>query len=418
MKDAEDIRLNLRKVIEDELKKPLEELSIVNILENLIDFAYYSRASDIHIEPFKNFLRIRIRIDGVMHTVFNFPKEIQDEIITRIKVLSNLRIDEHLTPQDGRFRYKVKESDTEFDIRVSIMPTYYEENCVMRLLVEPEKAFTLDNLGLSEENLKIVQAAIKKPFGMILVTGPTGSGKTTTLYTILKTLNSENVTIITLEDPIEYSLEGINQIQVNLQAGLTFSSGLRAILRQDPDIIMVGEIRDNETAFISVNAALTGHLLLSTLHTNDAATVFPRLLEMNVEPFLIASTVNVAIAQRLVRLICQNCKKSKEISSSELKSLERILPSNIFKEIVKRGKVFYGEGCYVCNNSGYSGRIGIFEVLKISPRIQEAIMERKNSAEIKEIAVSEGMTTMIEDGFKKVLDGLTTIEEVLRVIHE
>ena len=411
-------KFSLKNFIDEEIKKPVDEISIVDLLQNLILYSYYLRASDLHLEPFDRYLRVRARIDGVMHTIFTLPKEIQDEIVTRVKILANLRIDEHLAPQDGRFKYKIADEGKEFDIRVSIMPTYYGENCVMRLLVEPEKEFTLENLGFSDRDLEIVKRAILKPYGMILVTGPTGSGKTTTLYTILKLLNSENVTIITLEDPIEYSVEGINQIQVNPQAGLTFDTGLRSILRQDPDIIMVGEIRDKETAAISINAALTGHLLLSTLHTNDAATVFPRLLEMEVEPFLIASTVNVAIAQRLVRTICEECKDERNLSETEIKGLERFVPEEILKELSKRSKTYHGKGCSVCNQTGYLGRIGIFEVLNVTNNIREAIIERKHSSEIKEIAKKEGMTTMVEDGFRKVLRGITTIEEVLRVIYE
>jgi len=411
-------KFSLKSLIEEEIKKPIEEISIVNLLQDLILYSYYLRASDLHFEPFDRYIRVRARIDGVMHTIFTLPKEIQDEIITRIKILSNLRIDEHLIPQDGRFKYKVSDEEKEFDIRVSIMPTYYGENCVMRLLVEPEKVFTLENLGFSMRDLEIVKRAILKPYGMILVTGPTGSGKTTTLYTILKLLNSENVTIITLEDPIEYSLEGINQIQVNPQAGLTFDNGLRSILRQDPDIIMVGEIRDKETAAISINAALTGHLLLSTLHTNDSATVFPRLLEMGIEPFLIASTINVVLAQRLVRTICEECKEKRILTDIEIKGLEQFVPPEIFKQLVQKRQVYYGKGCSICNQTGYLGRIGIFEVLNVSQAIRQAIIERKHSSEIKEIAQKEGMTTIIEDGFSKVLRGITTIEEVLRVIHE
>jgi len=411
-------KFSLKNFIDEEIKKPVDEISIVDLLQNLILYSYYLRASDLHLEPFDRYLRVRARIDGVMHTIFTLPKEIQDEIVTRVKILANLRIDEHLAPQDGRFKYKIADEGKEFDIRVSIMPTYYGENCVMRLLVEPEKEFTLENLGFSTRDLEIVKRAILKPYGMILVTGPTGSGKTTTLYTILKLLNSENVTIITLEDPIEYSVEGINQIQVNPQAGLTFDTGLRSILRQDPDIIMVGEIRDKETAAISINAALTGHLLLSTLHTNDAATVFPRLLEMEVEPFLIASTVNVAIAQRLVRTICEECKDERNLSETEIKGLERFVPEEILKELSKRSKTYHGKGCSVCNQTGYLGRIGIFEVLNVTNNIREAIIERKHSSEIKEIAKKEGMTTIVEDGFRKVLRGITTIEEVLRVIYE
>jgi len=413
-----EVKFQIKKNIEDEILKPIEEISIIELVYNLIRYAYHLRASDLHLEPFDNYLRVRVRVDGVMHTIFTFPKEIQDEIITRIKILANLRIDEHLSPQDGRIKFSLKDENKEFDIRVSIMPTYYGENCVMRFLIEPEGVFTLETLGFSPKDLESVKRAISKPYGMILVTGPTGSGKTTTLYTILKILNSENVTIITLEDPIEYSIDGINQIQINLQAGLTFSTGLRAILRQDPDIIMVGEIRDTETAEIAVNAALTGHLLLSTLHTNDAATVFPRLLEMGIEPFLVASTINIVIAQRLVRTICENCKTERKIDEVAIKSLDYLLPQHLIDKLLNQKEFYYGKGCSLCNNTGYLGRKGIFEVFQVSQSLRKAIMERKDSSEIKAIAIKEGATTMVEDGVSKVLQGITTIEEVLRVIHD
>ncbi|MEM4648223.1 MAG: GspE/PulE family protein [Candidatus Pacearchaeota archaeon] len=411
----------LKNRIEFEIQKPISEISIINLVQDLISYCYKARASDIHIEPQENQLLIKARIDGIIHELFTFPKEIQDEIISRIKILSGLRTDEHYTPQDGRFKFFDSYSNSEFDIRVSIMPTYFGENAVLRLLVSKETSFTLETLGFSERDLKEVKRAIKKPYGMILVTGPTGSGKTTTLYTILKTLNTGAVSIITLEDPIEYSIPGITQIQVNPQVGLVFSTGLRAILRQDPDIIMVGEIRDEETADIAVNAALTGHLLLSTLHTNDAATALPRLLEMGVEPFLIASTVNIVIGQRLVRKICENCKQERKFTTTEILSfLETIgldLTLENIKEI-KKQKFYIGKGCELCNNTGYYGRLGIFEVLPITDKIRTAIMKRSDSNEIKSIAVSEGMKTMIQDGFDKVVKGLTTIEEILRVIHE
>lgn len=413
-----ELKFQIKKNIEDEILKPIEEISIIELVYNLIRYVYHLRASDLHLEPFDNYLRVRTRVDGVMHTIFTFPKEIQDEIITRIKILANLRIDEHLSPQDGRIKFSLKDENKEFDIRVSIMPTYYGENCVMRLLIEPEEVFTLETLGFSPKDLEVVKRAIIKPYGMILVTGPTGSGKTTTLYTILKILNSENVTVITLEDPIEYSIEGINQIQINLQAGLTFSTGLRAILRQDPDIIMVGEIRDKETAEIAVNAALTGHLLLSTLHTNDAATVFPRFLEMGIEPFLVASTINVVIAQRLVRTICENCKAERKLDEIAIKSLDYFLPQHLIDKLLSQNEFYYGKGCSLCNNTGYLGRIGIFEVFQTSQSLRKAIMERKDSTAIKEIALKEGATSMVEDGVNKVLQGITTIEEVLRVIHD
>ncbi len=411
----------LKKQIELEASKGAEQTSIIDLVNYLIIFGYKSRASDIHFQPTEVGINIRYRIDGILYTFFTFPKYLQEEIISRIKVVSGLRTDEHNTPQDGRFKFRIPQENISFDIRVSVMPTYYGENAILRLLIQKDDIFVLEKLGFSEVDLKKVYEAIKKPYGMILVTGPTGSGKTTTLYSILKVLNTPGVSIITLEDPIEYSIPGITQIQVNPQVGLVFSKGLRAILRQDPNIIMVGEIRDQETADIAVNAALTGHLLLSTLHTNDAPTALPRLLEMNIEPFLIASTVNIVIAQRLVRKLCDSCKKAKKLTNIEAKSLLEGIGEDLSLENIKKFKlyeIYEAQGCEICNQAGFMGRIGIFEVLVISKRIKEAIMKRYNSEQIKKIALEEGMSTMIRDGFNKVIAGLTTIEEVLRVIHE
>jgi type II secretory ATPase GspE/PulE/Tfp pilus assembly ATPase PilB-like protein len=401
--------------IEKMLEKSAEEISIVELVDEIIAYAYETRASDIHFDPAENNLIVRFRIDGVLHKAFAVPKMFQSEIISRIKVMSGLRTDEHQAAQDGRFRSAI--ANARFDIRVSVMPTYHGENAVLRLLVEQGQKFTLEEIGFSKRDLEIVRRAIKKPYGMILATGPTGSGKTTTLYTILKILNTEDVAIITIEDPIEYSLEGVNQIQVNPKTGLTFANGLRSILRQDPNIIMVGEIRDEETANIAVNAALTGHLLLSTLHTNDAATTLPRLIDMKVEPFLIASTVNIAIGQRLVRRICQYCKANKKLSAVEISNLTTLLsPQNLEK--LKKDGVFYGKGCSKCENSGYAGRIGIHEVLEVTDTIRDAILRRFSAAQIKELAIKEGMTTMFDDGIQKIILGITTLEEVLRVMHE
>jgi len=413
--------VNLKEIIENEGNRPIEEVSIIELVHNLIKYSYKVRASDIHIDPQEDALVIRARIDGVLYKIFTFKKDIQDEIIARIKILAGLRTDEHNAPQDGRFKFFDTVENIKFDIRVSIMPTYYGENAVLRLLTQNETSFTLETLGFSERDLQVVQEAIKKPYGMILVTGPTGSGKTTTLYTILKVLNTEHISIITLEDPVEYSIPGITQIQVNPQVGLVFSKGLRAILRQDPNVIMVGEIRDQETADIAINAALTGHLLLSTLHTNDASTALPRLLEMGAEPFLIASTVNVVIAQRLVRKICEKCKAGMKLKETEILSILESIGYDLTTENIKKikdTKFYKGTGCSFCNNTGYYGRLGIFEVLHISPAIKEAIMKKEDSSKIKSLALKEGMTKMIQDGFSKVLKGLTTIEEVLRVIHE
>jgi len=407
----------IRLKIEEEIKKPLEIASVVDIVQNSILLGYYLRASDIHFQPREKFLVLRYRIDGITHNFFNIPIELRDEIISRIKILSNLRIDEHFAAQDGRFRFFL-DDNSYFDVRVSIMPTYYGENAILRLLVSPGQKFTLENLGLSQRDLEEVKKAISRPYGMILATGPTGSGKTTMLYTILNVLNTEGVHIITIEDPVEYAIPGVTQIQVNPQTNLTFGKGLRAILRQDPDIIMVGEIRDEETAAIAVNAALTGHLLLSTLHTNDAPSAVVRLLELGVEPYLIASTVNVVIGQRLVRKICEYCKKERQIKEIEIESLKELLPQRTLLELKNVKNVSYGEGCKNCNNTGYFGRTGVYEVLTIDDEIRELILKRSSSAEIKEKAIERGMTTMLEDGIRKVINGITTIEEVLRVTHE
>lgn len=403
----------LRAKIEKELTKTPDDISMIALVDNLVGDAFRSRASDVHIDPSEKEIMIRFRIDGVLHDAYKVPKEVQSEIISRIKVLSGLRTDEHQAAQDGRFRLKL--GTINVDIRVSIAPTYYGENVVMRLLSEQAENFTLESLGYKGANLEKVKRNIKKPYGMILATGPTGSGKTTTLYTILKILNTKEVSIITIEDPVEYAIGGIQQIPINARTGLTFASGLRSILRQDPNIVMVGEIRDEETAGIAVNAALTGHLLLSTLHTNDAPTTLPRLLDMKIEPFLIASIVNIAIGQRLVRKICSDCKTKKQITAEELKSLTAVLSPKVLDD---NRTFYYGAGCKVCDNSGYKGRIGIYEVMEMDDEIRMAIMRNADSSEIKKIALKNGMTTMLEDGFRKAVDGDTTIEEILRVIHE
>ncbi len=414
-----NLNINPKEVIEKELKSG-SELSIINLVDALINYAYQAGTSDIHIEPEEERVRIRFRIDGILNDVFIFPKDIQSEVITRIKVLSGLRTDEHQAAQDGRFKVNLKELG-DVDIRVSIAPTYYGENAVLRLLVDKAKEFNLETLGFSPEDRKKIINSVKKPYGMILATGPTGSGKSTTLYSLIKILNTKEVQIITIEDPIEFSIEGIDQIQVNSRTGLTFANGLRAILRQDPDIIMVGEIRDEDTARIAINAALTGHLLLSTLHTNDAATTLPRLLDMKIEPFLIASTVNIAIGQRLVRRVCSNCKVNKTLSIEELQRLSEVIPPDIlikYEDIAKKNTFAQGSGCEKCNNTGYKGRVVIAEVLNVDDEIREAVIAKANSSQIRDIAIKSGMVTIIEDGLKKAINGTTTIEEILRVIHE
>ena len=404
---------SIKQMIEQLLVEPIESVSIISLVDLLVEYAYVSQSSDIHLEPAKDQLRVRYRIDGLLFDAFEHPVTLAfyPELISRIKVLSGLRTDEHLAPQDGRFRVAIEDFG-DVDVRVSIIPTYYGENAIMRVLAGTQN-FQLADLGFDVGDLAKVTHAIGKPYGMILANGPTGSGKTTTLYTLLKQLNSPQASIITIEDPIEYSLDGTTQIQTNAATGLTFAAGLRSILRQDPNIIMVGEIRDEETAAIAVNAALTGHLVLSTLHTNDAATTFPRLLDMGVPSFLVASTVNVAVGQRLVRMLCQQCKVPRELTKEEFENLLELIP------ILRQEMTFFmAKGCPTCNGSGYQGRLAVREVLEVTEEIRKLIMSRVTAQEIKDAAVKGGMTTMIEDSLRKAAQGLTSIEEILRVVHE
>jgi type II secretory ATPase GspE/PulE/Tfp pilus assembly ATPase PilB-like protein len=394
-----------------------EDMSIISLISALVEHAHFLRASDIHIDPSHAKVRIRLRIDGVLQESFSFPKNVHSEIISRIKVLAGLRSDEHQATQDGRFRHAIKDgSDTQVDVRVSIVPTYHGENAVLRLLSDKADSFTtLEMLGFSENDRTKILRAIERPTGMILATGPTGSGKTTTLYTLIKMLNSPEVSIVTIEDPIEYAIEEIEQIQVNPRTDLTFAKGLRSILRQDPNVIMVGEIRDAETANIAVNTALTGHMLLSTLHTSDAATTLPRLLDMGIDGYLVASTINIAMAQRLIRKICPHCKE-KVLMNEAMQENLKALPFIDQKKIVQ--EFYRGKGCEKCNGSGYRGRVCINEVLVADDEIRDAILRKASSSEIKKIAVKNGMTTMIEDGFEKARAGETSIEEIFRVIRE
>ena len=408
------IQVNME-ALDKEVQKQSPFRSVIKIVDTVIEQANALRASDIHMDPEEKALRLRFRVDGVLHDVYHFPKEVHSEILTRIKVLSGLRTDEHQAAQDGRLRLALKEGGN-LDVRVSITPTYYGENCVMRLLSDhASDELSLEKLGFSKDNMERINRAMKRPYGMILATGPTGSGKTTTLYMILKKINVPEVSIVTIEDPIEYSLPGVDQIQVNPKTGLLFSTGLRSILRQDPNVIMVGEIRDGETANIAINAAMTGHMVLSTLHTNDAPTTLPRLLDLGVEPFLIASTLNIAIGQRLVRTICPDCKVKKVFTDAELAALRE----SISVKLLGTNKIFYkGEGCNRCSGSGYKGRVGIHEVLEVTEKIRDLIMKKANADEIRRAAIEEGMITMMQDGFEKVVNGETTIEEILRVFHE
>ncbi|MDP2676317.1 MAG: ATPase, T2SS/T4P/T4SS family [bacterium] len=411
---------------QEDLEKLAEDLPVVRIVETLLKHAIVQKASDIHIEPLENEVIVRYRIDGILHDAMVLPRQIAPGIIARIKVLSNLKLDEHRLPQDGRF--KTETQDEKISFRVSILPIYGGEKAVLRILHEGSQGFTLEVLGFHDDQLDLIQKAIKRPTGMILATGPTGSGKTTTLYTVLDILNTPEVNISTIEDPIEYRMPRINQSQVRPDIGYTFANGLRSLLRQDPDIIMVGEIRDAETAALAVNAALTGHLVLSTLHTNSAAGALPRLIEMGVEPFLIASTVNVIVAQRLVRQLCKS-KKQYALSEKDVKEFgQEVDPARIL-EVIKRYKaakekamwkdVFFAhpEASSECAD-GYKGRIGIHETLYVSEAIKEMIIRSASSDEIARQAKKEGMVTMFEDGIAKAAQGLTSVEEVLRVSSE
>lgn len=396
----------------------VEDVSVVNLVDDLFSYAYTNHASDIHIEPTEEEIKIRFRIDGILHDVLTLPKNILSLIVTRLKILAKLRTDETRAAQDGKINTKVE--GEKVDIRVSIVPITKGEKVVMRLLASKGQQFTLEDLGMNSRDLGLVSRGIKKPYGMILVTGPTGSGKTTTLYALIKVVNNRDVNICTIEDPVEYDLDGVNQIQVNPKTNLTFAEGLRSLLRQDPDIMMVGEIRDEETASIAVNSAMTGHLVLSTLHTNDSATALPRLLDMKIEPFLAASTVNVIIAQRLVRHICLKCIVSYTLTDQEIEDLKKMVDIDKFLDVdkLKDIRLYRGKGCDKCNNTGYTGRMGIFEVLEVEDTIRELIADHADSDRIKVAAQKLGMTTMLEDGFEKVVSGQTTLDEILRVTRQ
>ncbi len=409
-----------------ELKQMAEDLPVVRIIDTLLKHAIIQNASDIHIEPMEKQVFVRYRIDGILHDTMTLPKKAGDSITARIKVLSNLKLDEKRLPQDGRFKVEVNNEKVSF--RVSILPTYFGEKTVMRLLRETSSGFSLEGLGFHGESLEKIHAGMKQRAGMILTTGPTGSGKTTTLYTILDILNTPEVNISTIEDPIEYQMPRVNQTQVKPEIGFSFGSGLRSLVRQDPDIIMVGEIRDNETASLAVNASLTGHLVLSTLHTNSASGAVPRLVDMKIEPFLLVSTVNVIIAQRLVRKLCQTKEKyflTKPALATLNKSvdLDKVLATLKEEKIVAPGAIWEKIPFYKPKPSaecvdGYSNRIGIHETLKVSSAIKELILRGASGGEIEAQARKEGMLTMIEDGIFKAVQGVTTIEEVFRVVSE
>lgn len=395
-----------------------------DVVNQLFIYAYSAQASDIHIEPERDKTIIRFRIDGVLHDEASFPKSLHEQIVARIKVLARLRTDEHLSAQDGRLRMQIK--DQELSVRISIAPLVKGEKVVMRILARHTRQYNLTDLGMGKSDLSQVRSGFTKPFGMILSTGPTGSGKTTTIYAILKILNTRNRNIATIEDPVEYEVEGVNQIQANAKTNLTFGEGLRSLLRQDPDVLFVGEIRDEETAAITVNAAMTGHLVLSTMHTNDAVTTLPRLVDMGIEPYLVGSTVNIIIGQRLVRQICTHCKASLKLTKTakgwtgddnEVNLLSSISKETFIKHFGNKTsiRVYRGNGCSACHDTGFKGRIGIFEVLEITPKLAQLISLKADSDKLKAQALDDGMTTMLDDGLDKVISGETTLSEILRV---
>lgn len=420
-------RKEIKEEFEDLIGKSVEEfkkieprapqsLPITKIVDLILNYGYENRASDIHIEPYAKKTILRYRIDGILHDVLELPRDIHDFLVSRIKILAKLRTDEHESAQGGHFSFET--SEEKIDVRVSIVPIEKGEKIALRILAEKTRGLDLEGLGLRQRDLKILEENIRKSWGMTLVTGPTGHGKTTTLYAILKVLNKREVNIFTIEDPIEYDIEGINQIQVNPKTNLTFAEGLKAIVRQNPDIIMVGEVRDEETAKLAVNAAMTGHLVLSTFHATDSATTLVRLLDMGIEPFLVTSTVNLVIAQRLVRRICPKCVESFEVSFSEI---SRILSKDLALKFFKgkeKIRIYRGRGCPLCQKTGYLGRVGIFEFLEMTQLVKDLVIAKADAQKIREAAQKLGMVTMIEEGLQKVEEGVTTLEEVLRAIKE
>ena len=416
--------LNERKDGDEEMEKKMEskvnvEAPVAKIVSTILEYAIKSRASDVHIEPQEDSVRIRYRIDGILQEKYLLPRNVHDAVVSRIKILSDLKIDEKRVPQDGRFFFSVDGQDV--DLRVSTLPTTYGEKVVMRLLKKSQKVPTLQDLGLRGLALKNLMNAISRPHGIIIVCGPTGSGKTTTLYSILDIVATSKVNVVTVEDPVEYQMKGVNQVQVNVQAGLTFASALRSFLRQDPNVIMVGEIRDQETADLAVNAALTGHLVFSTLHTNDASGVPPRLLDMGVEPFLLTSSLNCVVGQRVLRKVCSNCVGEMEIDQDKITELKTTLGpiydmiEDKFKKDGKKMTLPKIVGCDKCNNTGYLGRVAIYEVMPVTEKIAKLIVSKGAASEIQKLAMEEGMLSMKQDGYVKALQGVTSMEEVVRV---
>jgi len=415
LKESEQIQ-KVKTFDKDTISSVIKEAPIAKIVSTVLEYAVKSRASDVHIEPQADRVRVRYRIDGILYERLSLPIGVREAVISRIKILSGMKIDEHRTPQDGRFNFKV--GNEEVDLRVSVLPTSFGEKVVMRLLKKTGGVPTLQELGLRGTSLRTLEASILRPHGIILVCGPTGSGKTTTLYSVLSKLNTTRVNILTLEDPIEYQIAGTNQVQVNTDVGLTFASGLRSFLRQDPNIILVGEIRDKETTELAIQAALTGHLVFSTLHTSSASGALPRLIDMGAETFLLASTITASLGQRIARKICEHCKTSytppREIVAEIRKALGELMTVTDDSQV----KLYKGVGCEACGHSGFLGRVGIFEVMAVSETIARLILQRADSTTIEKQARAEGMITMKQDGYLKVIEGVTTIDEILRVAQE
>jgi len=413
--DIDSTFINYQKGLETQFSKLIESKGRVapEIVDQILEDALLLKASDIHYEPQTKDVVIRFRIDGILHEAGRMPKEYYENIVNRIKVQAQLRIDEHFSSQDGAIRFISKSHPQATDLRVSVVPTLNGEKVAIRILSSYLRDLTLSDIGLSDElNAQIVKSS-KKPFGMILVTGPTGSGKSTTLYAIIKTVNTKERNITTIEDPIEYKIDGVNQIQANSQTNLTFAKGLRAIMRQDPNIILVGEIRDLETADIAVNAALTGHLLLSTFHANNAVTAVPRFVDMGVEPFLVGSTLELIISQRLVRRICDSCRVSYPITKKEIDGFG----PEVGKHFKEKSYTFYrGKGCIACSKTGFKGRIGIFEYITSSSELQDLVAKNPSTKDVADLVKTQGFKTMFEDGIEKVKAGITTIEELIRIV--
>ncbi len=415
--------LDERKIDEVSMKASQDkvemEAPVAKIVNTILEYAIKSRASDVHIEPQEDNVRIRYRIDGILQEKYILPRNVHDAVVSRIKILSDMKIDEKRIPQDGRFFFSVDGNDV--DLRVSTLPTTYGEKVVMRLLKKSQKVPTLQDLGLRGLALKNLMDAIGRPHGIIIVCGPTGSGKTTTLYSVLDIVATSKVNVVTIEDPVEYQIKGVNQDQVNPQAGLTFASALRSFLRQDPNVIMVGEIRDSETADLAINAALTGHLVFSTLHTNDASGVPPRLLDMGVEPFLLVSSLNCVVGQRVLRRVCKDCSTLVEMTPDQEQEMKRTLGpvydmiEDRYKKEGKKMMIPKVVGCEKCGNTGYLGRVAIYEVMPVSEKISKLIIEKAVASDIQKLAMEEGMLTMKQDGYVKVLEGITTLDEVIRV---